>query len=106
VIGSGKGDAAQPTQCTLLLRLDTTEAVSEGDGQVAQRLLWGARGDRIHPRHIGLLERVEFPVQIHRRWAGACSAMFILLARQAPVICPARRSRALAAGGNLRGVQI
>src|SRR5262249_39636285 len=78
--GAGQAEAAQP----LLLRLAlwvaelaalqlafpleraAAEAVGKGSIQIAQRLLRRTFGHLVHPGKFGLLERVQFAVEINR----------------------------------------
>jgi len=78
----------------------------EGGIQIAQRFLWGALGDLVQPEHSRLLERIEFPVEIHRRRCRACRAVRLLLARESPVACPARRPRMPPTGGGPYVVEV
>src|SRR5260221_2764972 len=106
--GAGEAKAAQPALPGLALRVaqfpvmlarllarHAAEEVLEGAIQIAQSFLGRALRDRIHPGHVSLLERVQFPVQLDGRWALASRTIGFLLLLQAPVVRPARRSRML-----------
>ena len=116
--GAGEAKAAQPALLGLALRIADFPAQlpcclsltrrkqwAKALVQVAQRLLRRARGDLIHPGHRRLLERIQVPMQLDRRGTRPRGAVRLLLARQSPVVCPARRACMALAGGDLPIIQ-
>src|SRR5258706_2357797 len=106
LLALARGIAELAAQLALLLERGAAEELGEGAVQVAQSFLRCALGHRVHPGNLGLLERVEFPVEINGRWTLAGRAVRILLALQAPVECPTRRPGMLLTGGDLLVIQI
>src|SRR5258706_7426601 len=100
------GIAELAVQLAVLLELGAAEEVGKGGVQVPQSFLRRALGHCVHPGHSGLLERVQFPLEINGRWTLAGRTIGFLLALQAPVVRPTRRPCMLLTGGDLLVIQI
>lgn len=71
---------------SLFLQLDLPEEVGEGSVQVPKRLLWGALGDLIEPRELGLLLRVELTMEVYRSGRPPDETIGLDLAGKTPVV--------------------
>ena len=86
--------------------LHPAEEMGEGLIQVTQGFLWRTFGNCIHPGQFGLLQRVQFTVQIDGSGCLFPIRKGLLLASELTVECKARRTCMTDTGGFLFVVQV
>jgi hypothetical protein len=80
---------------------DSTEEVSEGLIKVAEGFLGGAFGDFVHPGKLGLLELIQFAMQVHSRLGFASGSVSGDFSLEAPVVGEACAASVFVAEGLL-----